>query len=178
MLYHFENFWIKMPGFKETVLNAWNEENPHTEPLHRLNFKLQTTASRLKEWSRNLLSETKLQLHMALDVILQLDKAQENRVLIPDELELRKKLKQRVLGLSVLERARKRQASRITNIKLGDANTKYFHLKVNSRRRKNFIHKLRRGNGWAVSQTEKMEVAEEHFQSIMSTPPLRRVVLN
>jgi len=100
---------------------------------------------------------------MALDVILQLDKAQENRVLTPDELELRKKLKQRVLGLSVLERARKRQASRITNIKLGDANTKYFHLKVNSRRRKKFIHKLWRGNGWAVSQTEKMEVAEEHF---------------
>ena len=131
------------------------QENPHTEPLHRLNFKLQTTASRLKEWSRNLLSETKLQLHMALDVILQLDKAQENRVLAPDELELRKKLKQRVLGLSVLERARKRQASRITNIKLGDANTKYFHLKVNSRRRKNLstnfgggmvglFHKLRR----------------------------------
>ena len=70
------------------------QENPHTEPLHCLNFKLQTTASRLKEWSRNLLSETKLQLHMALDVILQLDKAQENRVLAPDELELRKKLKQ------------------------------------------------------------------------------------
>ena len=46
--FRFENFWIKMPGFKETVHNAWNEDNPHTEPLHRLNFKLQTTASRLK----------------------------------------------------------------------------------------------------------------------------------
>ena len=95
------------------------KRNPHTEPLHRLNFKLQTTASRLKEWSRNLLSETKLQLHMALDVILQLDKAQENRALTPEEHGLRKKLKHRVLGLSILERARKRQASRITNIELG-----------------------------------------------------------
>ena len=73
----------------------------------------------LKEWSRNLLSETKLQLHMALDIILQLDKAQEFRVLTPEETELCKKLKHRVLGLSVLERARKRQASRITNIELG-----------------------------------------------------------
>ena len=79
---------------------------------------------------------------MALDVILPPDKVQQNRVLTPEELELRKKLKHRVLGLSVLERACKQQASRIMNIKLGDANTKYFHLKVNSRRRKNFIHGL------------------------------------
>jgi hypothetical protein len=36
---------------------------------------------RLKHWSRSLFSNTKLQLHMALHVILQLDLAMERRQL-------------------------------------------------------------------------------------------------
>lgn len=69
---------------------------------------------------------------MALEVILRLDIAQESRQLSQAELNLRRGLKDRVMGLSIIERARKRQASRITNLKEGDANTKYFHLKMNA----------------------------------------------
>ena len=39
-----------------------------------------------------------MKLHMALEVILRLDVAQENRSLSPAELDLRAKLKKRVLG--------------------------------------------------------------------------------
>ena len=42
------------------------------------------------------------------------------------------------MGLAMAEKARKRQASRIINMKEGDANTRFFHLKMNSRKRKNF----------------------------------------
>jgi len=77
---------------------------------------------------------------MALEVILQLDIAQENRGLLsPVESDLRTKLKRRVLGLADIERARTRQALCVINIKLGDTNTKIFHRRVNVRRRKNHI---------------------------------------
>jgi hypothetical protein len=60
----------------------------------------------------------------ALLVILHLDMAQENRVLNANEKDLRARLKRKVITLSIIERARKRQCSRIKNIKEGDANTK------------------------------------------------------
>lgn len=94
------------------------------------------------------MSQGKLHLHMALEVILLLDLAQESRQLNQAELRLRRGLKDRILGLAIVERARKKQASRVTYLKEGDANTKFFHIKMNARRRKNFIQRLRIGNTW------------------------------
>uniref|UniRef100_A0A0A9CUG0 Uncharacterized protein n=1 Tax=Arundo donax TaxID=35708 RepID=A0A0A9CUG0_ARUDO len=51
------------------------------------------------------ISDVKLQLQLALDVILRLDIAQENRGLTPEEQSLRTKLKRRILGLTVIERS-------------------------------------------------------------------------
>jgi hypothetical protein len=56
-------------------------------------------------------------------------------------------LKRRVLGLAVIQRARKKQASWVMNLKLGDANSKFFHRRINDRRRKNHIQQLKKGQG-------------------------------
>jgi hypothetical protein len=64
-------------------------------------------------------------IHAALLIILHLDLAQKNRLLSNDEIDLCKRLKRKVLALSVVERSRKRQCARIANIKEGDANTKF-----------------------------------------------------
>jgi hypothetical protein len=45
---------------------------------------------------------------------------------------LRARLKRKVIALAVVERARKKQSSWIANIKEGDANTKFFHLRMNA----------------------------------------------
>ena len=84
---------------------------------------------------------------MALEVIKRLDIAQESRGLSDAKLALRHGLKRRVVGLVVIERARKKQASRITNLREGDANTKFFHQKVIARRRKNIIQCLHHQGG-------------------------------
>jgi hypothetical protein len=60
-----------------------------------------------------------------------------------DERDLRARLKRRIIGLVALERTRKQKASRVTNIKEVDTNARYFHLRVNARRRKNHIHRLK-----------------------------------
>jgi hypothetical protein len=79
---------------------------------------------------------------MALEVIKRLDIPQEHRVLSDAERILRQSLKRRVIGLAVIESSSKKQASRITNLREGDANTKFFHQKVNVRCRKNSIQRL------------------------------------
>ena len=99
---------------------------------------------------------------MALEFILRLDLAQEQRELSPEERDLRKRLKRRIISLAVLKKSRKRQNSRITNLK-GDANTRYFHLRVNHQRRKNLIHRLKHNNGWVMNHEQKEKIIHDHF---------------
>ena len=73
--FKFENFWIKLPRFREVVAAAWNETSLHHKPFHKLYYKLQATAKALRVWSKRLIPDAKLQLHMALEVILRLDEA-------------------------------------------------------------------------------------------------------
>lgn len=115
---------------------------------------------------------------MALEIILRLDEAQDVRILSPEEADLRKRLKRRVVGLAVLERTRKRQSSRITNIKEGDANTRYFHLRINGRRRKNLIHRLKQGNDWVTDQDHKKNIVHSHFSEIMKRGAPRPKTIN
>jgi hypothetical protein len=65
-------------------------------------------------------------LHMALEIILRSDVAQESRVISLKEAELRKPLKRRVISLAVLERAIKHQCAHIKFVKEGDTTTKLF----------------------------------------------------
>ena len=176
--FRFENFWCKMPGFHDVVSAAWAEPTTHTQPVHVFNHKMKLTARKLRAWSKGLFSDHKLQFIMALDVILQLDIAQDHRPLSDEEMSLRAGLKRRVLGLAVLERTRKRQASRITYLKEGDANTKFFHIRVNSRRRKNNIHRLRKNDGWVSSHEDKASLIFEHFSHAMGPPHTRTLDLD
>jgi len=153
--FRFENFWIKIPGFYDEVRVVWKRSSPHSQPIRILHHKLSSTASHLRRWSQSILSDAKKKLFMALEVIKRLDIAQESRDLSDAKLALRHGLKRRVVGLAVIERARKKQASRITNLREGDANTKFFHQKVIARRRKNIIQCLHHQGGWATSHEDK-----------------------
>ena len=128
-----------MPGFNEVVQKAWNERVDHTEPYLILYHKLKKTALRLSEWSRGLFSKAKIHHQAALLVIFRLDIAQEDRLLSTEEIELRARLKRRVIALAALVRSRRKQCARIANLRDGDANTKFFHCRVNVRRRKKII---------------------------------------
>jgi hypothetical protein len=116
--------------------------------------------------------------HAALLVILHLDLAQERHRLNTHERDLRARLKRKVIALAVVERARKKQSARISHIKEGDANTKFFHLRVNARRRKNFIQRLKHNNGWVTDHGTKEQVIHNHFRSIMHRGRARTVDFN
>jgi hypothetical protein len=155
--FRFENFWTRIPGFREVVQAAWQSQVLDISPLNILFYRMQRTTKALKEWSKKIICNARLELHMVNEIIHCLDKAQEIRQLSPGELQLWKELKVRVLGLAAIERSRRRQASRITWLKEGDASTHFFHLKANGHKRKNFIPCLKNNNGCYVWSHQEKE---------------------
>jgi hypothetical protein len=114
---------------------------------------------------------------MAQAVIQLLDMALDVRLLSDAEFNIRAKLKKRLLGWAVIERARKRQALRIRNLREGDASKKYFHLKVNAHRRKNFIQHFKTG-GWTISRQDKSDLVQQHYATSMLAPDHRKQDIN
>jgi hypothetical protein len=78
-----KTFWIKMPGFMDVVQGVCNENSPM---LILVNFPTTNSSASLKtlhQWSKKLFRVCKVQVRMALNVILRLDIAHESRVLGP-----------------------------------------------------------------------------------------------
>lgn len=151
--FRFESHWVHMPGFKNCVQQAWQQptEQQHN-PLLNLHIKLGRTAKGLCKWSKSLMPQGKMAMHVCREVIAQLDKAQEERQLTSQEVTFRKQIKSRLLGLAAIEKSRACQTSRLTWLKKGDVNTKFFHIMANIRRKKNFIHALHTTSGLVTAQ--------------------------
>jgi hypothetical protein len=119
-----------------------------------------------------------MQLKIIKEVIWLLDQAQERRALSNEEEGFRSRLKKIYLGLVTVEKIKVRQRSRMTNIKYGDANTKFFFLKANRRKRKKHIQFMHAQQGLAVSHQDKAKEIERHFREVLGTKQLRTTSLN
>jgi exonuclease III len=168
--FRYEGFWEYINGFREVVAQAWDVDVGQRSPISAFDLKLRRTKEALKIWSRNHVGDIQKQLAMVNEIILQLESAQDCRPLSQLEALLRRDLKSKTLGLSVLLKIKRRQRSRIAWLKAGDANTRFFHRKSNSRHRKNIIHSLHSPQGIVTSNEEMLELAHHHFDQIMGTP--------
>jgi hypothetical protein len=160
--FRFKSFWIDMPKFKETV-NPNRLVSSNHNPLTALHIKLSRTAKALRIWSKTLLPQSKIALAVCREVVDQLEKAQEARPLIESERQLIKALQERILGLAAIEKRRARQKYRITWLKKGDVNSKYFHLMNNVRKKRNFIHTLQTAEGAVLIESERYMAIYTHF---------------
>jgi hypothetical protein len=86
--------------------------------------------------------------------------------------------KARILGFMTLRRIKIRQRSRLNWIRLGDANTKFFHLRANARRRKNFISQLTAQGRLVTSHQDKEVELYRHFSALLGQHTHRERQLN
>jgi hypothetical protein len=130
--FRFESFWKEMPGFYEVVSQAWNRQvQTSLNRLSVMHAKMSKTAKALKFWAKSLLPQSKIAMAVCREVILQLETAQEFRPLSQEECAFMSKLKSRIMGLTTIEKCRTRQKLRITWLKKGDANTRFFNVMAN-----------------------------------------------
>ena len=82
------------------------------------------------------------------------------------------------LGLAAIQRARARQHSRLTWIRKGDTNTKFFQLHANARHKKNYISTIQSDEGLAVTQQDKSKAALEFFSNAVGSRMPRGRAIN
>ena len=161
--FRFENFWVKMDGFRDLVEQVWSKPVHSLLPIKRLHTKLARVAKGLKRWCREKVGDTRLQLAIVKEVLLQLEAAQEFRTLTQQELDLRRRLKIRSTGLAAIEKSRIKQRARLTYIHSGDANTKFFHIRASTRMRKNYIHSPHTDGRVATTHNDKEKIIANYF---------------
>uniref|UniRef100_A0A452YDX1 Uncharacterized protein n=1 Tax=Aegilops tauschii subsp. strangulata TaxID=200361 RepID=A0A452YDX1_AEGTS len=132
--FHFEEHWMRLDGFHDTVAAAWvSIHDP--DPFRRIMPRLQAMARCLTSWSAKAVGNMKTKLAIARELMVRFDKVS-------------------YLGLASLERTIARQRARIATLKDGDANTAFFHRQCMFRRQKNRIFRLS-ANGALLTTTAR-----------------------
>lgn len=176
--FRFEAFWPRLQAYHDVVQAAWEKSTQVVNPFLRLHIKLQRTSKALRRWAKRLIGNTKVILCATAKLIEVFDVVQEFRPLSNLEIELRRDLKIKFLGLSAVEKLRAKQASRLVSIKAAEANGKLFFIQANGRRRKNFIHSLETTGGVRYTHDEKEAVLFQHFSSHFGPSAPREFTLN
>jgi hypothetical protein len=176
--FRFEAHWLKHEDFLTVAKGAWEKPVVSTDAVRALHTKISRTAKALKKWNKDNVKWTKFASAVADEVIFNLDVAQEDRSLSPEERRLRSMLKSKLPGFAAIDRMRWKQRSRINWIREEDANTKFFHLRANGRRRKNHIPTILGQMGIVSDHGEKAEILLQHFTGLMGSRVPADVDLN
>lgn len=158
-----------MSGYQPVVQEAWSKPVHESCPIKNLITKMQRMTKAFKAWNKSRIGNTKLQLDIGLELVFQLNQVQKTLILTTLEKELRSCLKARILGLAAIERLKWRHRSQITWLMLGDANTKFFHSKASSRRKKNSIRTLTKDGNTFTLHEEKEQVLYHLFTMLLGT---------
>ncbi|CAD6216701.1 unnamed protein product [Miscanthus lutarioriparius] len=124
--FRFESHWVHMLGFLDTVQETWYKPVNTQDAILFLHVKLSRMAKSLRNWRRKSLSRWKLSWAILNLTLANLEKAQEERSLTQEELEFKKYLKNKSMGIAAVQKSRARQHARLSWIRSGDTNTRFF----------------------------------------------------
>lgn len=91
-------------------------------------------------------------------------------LLSTSELQLKRDVKARLLGLTVVEKLRAKQASRLVSIYTAEANEKLFYIPASGRQRKNHISSIQTDEGSFYAHEAKVDKLFLHYSTHFVTP--------
>ncbi|XP_073360397.1 uncharacterized protein [Aegilops tauschii subsp. strangulata] len=141
-IFRFENFWLKHPQFEEVVKNNWEQEVHETDSAKCIAAKFKRLRKGLKIWAKTI-SNLKDTIQNINFMILFYDVIEEYRDLSVEQSNGRRILIDHLSLINEHQRIYWKRRATIRNIKMGEANTKYFQAKATIKHRFNHIAMLK-----------------------------------
>lgn len=159
----YEIMWEREESLGEVVLSAWTNSSAKTD-LGSIAKSLKEVMGSLQEWSKEKFGSVRRKLKELRDQLAFLHGC--------DDDTSRQQAKNKADEMNELlcrEEMMWLQRSRISWLKEGDRNTKYFHQKAIWRSRKNRIRRLKASNGqWCDDPVQMAAMAQDFFKSLYS----------
>ena len=165
---HYEDFWTPYEGCKNIVKEVWSGFGCKDDinPVQIFKRLSQATMAQLQWWSKGEFGERKERLKTLME---KLQCAVSNNLQYDNGAEI-KNLERHINNLLTDEEIYWKQRSRADWLKEGDKNTKFFHFKASSRRRKNKISCIENQQGhWLKDREEIEREFGEYFQDLFTT---------
>ncbi|XP_039141337.1 uncharacterized protein LOC120278673 [Dioscorea cayenensis subsp. rotundata] len=177
-IFRFEKSWYSNDLLESLIQGWWSDQNPVGCGAYIITKKFAYLKSKLRLWAKENFGASNIHKKSLLADLNSLDTIRESRNLSEDESTRFAHIQSELHILLKQEEIYWKQRSRITWLKEGDANTKYFHLLANGRRNKNFIPRIRSNGNWIEGNQEIGKNFTDHFQNLIGTPIPHRFLLN
>jgi len=157
-LFRFKAGWVKHKDHKELIKQAWGFYQNHPNKWKVLQSKLHGCRKTLQVWVRKQKPDTAVQVQNKL-AELQALQAQDPPALSEEEAPVKAALN----DLLAEEELKWKQRAKVSWLREGDRNTKYFHMCANQRKRKNQIVEIKDKQGNHCSSQRDIEQAFIHY---------------
>jgi ribonuclease HI len=160
----YESVWALEEGYKDVITSAWKQEMINYEGWDRVEYKLETCMKNLVSWRTQAHGQNRESIPLMRDKLAKLqgsDDMGNNEEIQRLKTEIQVQLEREDLWW--------RQRAKQEWLKNGDKNTHFFHACANSRRKKNFIEKIRDEQGnWGMSMEEVNGAFINYFTKLFS----------
>jgi exonuclease III len=173
--FRFNNFWLNNKAFPKVVEEAWNSFQVSGSKGYVLKEKLKLLKGTIRQWNKDVYGKVDHKIEMITEEIETLELKCEFDGLEEADLLLRKEKFDNLWMLLKSKDCMEFQKSRSRWLREGDANSRFFHACVKSRKRSNSIVALKKGRSWLSHPVEvKAEVVDyfqNHFQEVAWVRP-------
>lgn len=172
--FRFESFWTTEEECHRIISAAWDKvvEGPDMLCLCK---KLRGCKENLKVWHKENFEDMRIKIAFLKEQVDVIQK-ENDKGFNPDNYINEKILITKLEDLWQKEAMMWHQRSRVNWLKMGDKNTRFFHLTTVHRRQRNQVAKLKDGNGvWQTEQDCIADIIKGHFQKLYSPPQNRNV---
>ncbi|WJX66218.1 hypothetical protein P8452_50797 [Trifolium repens] len=173
--FRFNNFWLNNKAFPKLVEEAWNSFQVCGSKGFVLKEKLKLLKGTIRQWNKDIYGNVDHKIEKITEDIETLELKCENVGLEEAELLARKEKFDILWMLLKSKDSMEFQKSRSRWLREGDANSRFFHACVKSRKRSNSIVALKKGRSWLSNPEEvKAEVIDyfqNHFQEVSWSRP-------
>ncbi|CAA7031857.1 unnamed protein product [Microthlaspi erraticum] len=160
--FKFDKRWLGKTGLKQTIKEGW--DNSRNTEQGSISSKISSCRQAISKWKKTNKSNSIKKIE---EIKAQLE---QNQTDLSGTSEEALKLKWDLCAAFREEEIYWKQKSRVTWLREGDRNTKFFHATTKQRRARNRITKLKRNDGtWAETDDGIERVATEYFQTLFTS---------